>query len=362
MSKEENIRILLKNFVETQIDLQVAFLYSNQGLLISKYSNIEKEVNNEKDFDEIYGALTVLVERLLSKISSEYKVAHYGSGSFETPDHRIVYLEAGPNAILLLVCNFMIDLKKLFPIAYLVAEKIAQLLEDSFDSRYNTLTIPDLKLNENLSVGLDIFAKEESNEVINGVKTIHRIKKEGKIEQNFKLIVLGSYAVGKTTLVNTFLKKGQIIDYRPTIGLNITSQKYYVQGFKDDVISFLIFDLAGQDYFKRVRHEYYRAANCVFVVYDVTCRSSFEEAINFWYEDARVELGDTPFVLIGNKIDLADKREVSEEEGLDKAQELKCSFIETSALYNINVQDTFKLVGIGLFFKRLEKDELSHQN
>lgn len=286
MSKEENIRILLKNFVETQTDLQVAFLYSNQGLLISKYSNIEKKVDTEEKIDEIYGALTSLVERLLNKISLEYKIAHYGSGSFETPDHRIIYLEAGPNAILLLVCNFMIDLKTLFPIAYLVAEKIAQLLEDSFDSRYNTLTIPDLKLNENLSVGLDNFAQTVSNEVINGVKTIHRIKKEGKIERRFKLIVLGSDAVGKTTLVNTFLKKGQIVDYRPTIGVNITMQKYYIQGFKEDVISFLIFDLAGQDYFKRVRRDYYRAANCIFVVYDVTSRSSFEEAINFWYDDA----------------------------------------------------------------------------
>ncbi|MFX1355146.1 MAG: hypothetical protein ACFFGP_14420, partial [Promethearchaeota archaeon] len=65
---------------------------------------------------------------------------------------------------------------------------------------------------------------------------------------------------------------------------------------------------------------------------------------------------DIPFILIGNKTDLEESREVSREEGLEMAQTLKTSFIETSALHNINVQDTFKIVGIGLLFKYIEKD------
>ena len=58
-----------------------------------------------------------------------------------------------------------------------------------------------------------------------------------------------------------------------------------------------------------------------------------------------------------NKIDLEDKREILEEEGLKKAEDLRCSFIETSTLHNINVQDTFKIVGIGLLFKFIEETE-----
>ncbi|MFX0060134.1 MAG: hypothetical protein ACFE8J_17695, partial [Candidatus Heimdallarchaeota archaeon] len=85
-----------------------------------------------------------------------------------------------------------------------------------------------------------------------------------------------------------------------------------------------------------------------------TRRETFEEALNFWLKDARSELDTLPIVLIGNKIDLEEQREISKEEGLSKAHELKCSFIETSALHNINVQDTFKIIGIGLFFKHLE--------
>lgn len=358
MSKEENIRILLKNFVETQSDIEVAFVYSNQGLIISKYGKLEKSMVNDKEVDEVYGALTSLVENLLKKISSEYKIGHYGSGSFETSDHRIVYLEAGPDAILLLVCNYLINLKELFPIAFLVVEKIAQLLEDSFDFNYNTLEVPDLKIQENISLGLDKFAITQSDILINGIKETHHLEKEKKIEKQFKLIILGSAAVGKTTLVNRFLKKDQIMDYRPTIGINFAAQNFYIHGFKDDVIKFLVYDLAGQEFFKRVRHDYYKGANCAFIVYDVTRRNTFEEAINFWFKDARQELGDIPFVLIGNKMDLEEIREVSIEEGLEMAQKLKTSFIETSALHNINVQDTFKIIGIGLFFKYIEKDGL----
>ncbi|MFX0148681.1 MAG: GTP-binding protein [Candidatus Hodarchaeota archaeon] len=356
MSKEENIRILLKNFVESQNDIEIAFVYSNQGLLISKYGRLEKDAINEEKIDEIYGALTSLVEKLLEKISLEYKIGHYGSGSFETSDHRIVYLEAGPDAILLLVCNYLINLNNLFPIAFLVVEKITQLLEDSFDFNFNTLEIPDLKMQENISVSLNKFALDQSNGETIGIKPIHHIKKEKKIEQQFKLIILGSAAVGKTTLVNRFLKKDQKLDLRPTIGISISTQNYHFQGFKEDIIKFLIYDLAGQDFFKRVRHDYYIAANCAFIVYDVTRKNTFEEAVNFWFKDARQELGDIPFILIGNKTDLEESREVSREEGLEMAQTLKTSFIETSALHNINVQDTFKIVGIGLLFKYIEKD------
>ena len=87
----------------------------------------------------------------------------------------------------------------------------------------------------------------------------------------------------------------------------------------------------------------------------MTRRETFDEGVDFWFKDARASLGDVPFVLIGNKVDIQEKRAVSREEGLEKANELRSFFIETSALQNINVQDTFKLVGIGLFFKSEEE-------
>jgi len=355
-TKEENLRILLKNFVESRDDVIIAFLYSNEGLLFSKYSKFERTAQEDKESEDIYGAFTAIVENLLDKISLEYKTGRYGSGSFETEDNRIIYLEAGSEAILLLVCDYETNLNSLFPIAYLVVEKIAQLLESSFDFKFNSLEIPDLNIYDTFSLGLDKFSIKE-NSIIDGVTPTHRFKKGKQIEKLFKLIVLGSSAVGKTTLVNQFLKKEDIIDYRPTLGISISTQRYHVQGFKEDVIKFLIFDLAGQSFFKRVRRDYYKGANCAFIVYDVTRRETFDEAIDFWLKDAQTELGNIPFVLIGNKIDLEEDRVVTKEEGLKKARELKSFFTETSALRNINVQDTFKIIGIGLFFQHIEENK-----
>jgi Rab family protein len=347
-TKEENLRILLKNFVESRDEIIIAFLYSREGLLMTKYGD------NEKANEEVFGALSSLVENLLNKISVEYKIGSYKSGSFETSDHRIIYLEAGSEAIMLLVCNYDTNLNKMFPVAYLIVEKIAQLLEETFDFRYNTLDVPDLDIYKDFSLDLERFEVKKPEPIINGVSPRHHIQEQGEVKSLFKLIILGSAAVGKTTLVNQFLKKEHIADYRPTLGISISSQEYYVQGFKEDVIKFLIFDLAGQEFFKRVRHDYYKGANCAFIVYDISRRDTFVEAINFWFEDARKELGNIPFVLVGNKVDLAAQREVTKEEGHEKAEELRSFFIETSALNNINVQDTFKIVGIGLFFKQIE--------
>jgi len=356
-TKEDNLRILLKNFVESRNDVIIAFLYSNDGLLFSKYSKFEGTAQEDKESEDIYGAFTAIVEKLLDKISLEYKTGRYGSGSFETEDNRIIYLEAGSEAILLLVCDYETNLNTLFPIAYLVVEKIAQLLENSFDFKFNSLEIPDLNIYDTFSLDLDKFSIPKSKPIINGVTPTHKFKKSKQVEKLFKLIVLGSAGVGKTTLVNQFLKKEDIIDYRPTLGISISTQRYHVQGFKEDIIKFLIFDLAGQSFFKRVRRDYYKGANCAFIVYDVTIRETFDEAINFWLKDAQKELGNIPLVLIGNKIDLEEDRVITIEEGLKKARELKSFFTETSALRNINVQDTFKIIGIGLFFQHIEENK-----
>ena len=352
INKEQNIITLLKNFVDSGYDVEFVFLYNREGLLITKYEKtiLSEEGKNKDDMEEVYGAISALVENLFKKISMEYQLDNFGTGSFDTPDHRIIFLEAGPEAVMVCVCNYQADLNRVFPIAYLVVEKIAQLVEGSLDFKFNSLEIPKININREFDLYLDRYKVDEPKPLIDGVYLKHRITRDEKIDVNFKLIILGSASVGKTTLVNSFLNKEQMENYRPTIGMSISMQKYYIQGFKDEVISFLIYDYAGQEFFKRVRHEYYTGANCVFVVYDITRRDTFDESIDFWFKDAKKELGNIPFVIIGNKLDLEDNRQIPTEEGMKKAEELRSFFIETSALYNLNVIDTFKLIGIGHFF------------
>ena len=356
IKKQESISQVLKNFISSREDVEIAFLYSRQGFLITKYGKLKlDDIADERARDQQYCVISEIIEELLSKISLEYQIGQFGTGSFETKNKQIVYLEAGPEGILLCVCNPDIDLNKFFPIAYLVVEKIAQILEGSFDPEYNSLEIPDLNISDNFSLELNHHAIDSSTSMDSKFKLIHHISSDKPRRHAFKLIVLGSAEVGKTTLVNSFLQKKQVSDYRPTLGISISTQPYYIQGFENELIKFLIYDLAGQEYFKLIRHKYYTGAKCVFVVYDITRRKTFNEAIDFWYKDARQELGEIPFVLIGNKIDLEEQRQVSKEEGMRKAEELSSFFIETSALNNINIQDTFKLIGIGLFFKAFDK-------
>ena len=85
----------------------MAFLYSNQGLLLSKYIKSDTHVEDTQELESVHGAFMAMIENLLEKISSEYNIDHYGSGSFETSEHRIIYFEAGSVAILLLVCSFI---------------------------------------------------------------------------------------------------------------------------------------------------------------------------------------------------------------------------------------------------------------
>jgi len=352
MSKEHCIKTLLKNFVETQEHLEIAYLYSSEGLLISKYGKVElDESKNSDEVEEVYGAFSALVEKLLDRIASEYEIGGYGTGTFETAENRIIYVETGREGILLLICHYEIDLKRILPLAYLVAEKITQILEDTFDPEYHSLEVPDLNLNGHLSLNLNQYTIEESKPIIDGVKMTHYIKEEKTTVSLFKLILLGSSAVGKTTLINQFLKRDVPINYRPTLGIAISEKEFYLRGNKDKKIQFLIYDLAGQEFFKRVRHEYYKGANCAFIMYDITREDTFKEALDFWVPDIKKELGDIPFVLIGNKVDLENERVIPKELGAEMAEKNGGFFIETSALKNINVQETFKIAGIGLFFQ-----------
>jgi len=344
VQKEKILLELMKNFIETIDYIEALMIYDHEGFIISKYAKAELITDelNEIESEEIYGAFTALVEPVLKKLTSKYKVGELGLISFETRDNRLIFLEAGPEAIVLIITDYKIDTNPILPYCYLFVEKVAKILEGTFDMKFNTLTIP--KLEQGADFAGNLMKKAEK--IGDNELKLERLKKE----QFFKLIILGDAAVGKTTLVSQFVKKEFSADYRPTLGISITTAKYFIQGFNDSLIRFLIYDLAGQEFFKRFRQRYYSNAQAAFVVYDVTRKETLVK-VNDWYTDAKTALGEIPFVLIGNKIDLIEERQVSTEEGKKKAEELRCSFIETSALENINVHDTFKILGIGIFFK-----------
>jgi len=103
-----------------------------------------------------------------------------------------------------------------------------------------------------------------------------------------------------------------------------------------------LWDTAGQERFRSLIPSYINDASVAVVVYDITSKQSFEN-VNSWIEQARQIRGDDlNIILVGNKIDLADKRQVGTEEGQAKANELNVMFKETSAKVGINIKPLFK--------------------
>uniref|UniRef100_A0A4W3I866 RAB41, member RAS oncogene family n=1 Tax=Callorhinchus milii TaxID=7868 RepID=A0A4W3I866_CALMI len=109
-----------------------------------------------------------------------------------------------------------------------------------------------------------------------------------------------------------------------------------------------LWDTAGQERFRSLIPSYIRDSTIAVVVYDITNLNSFQQTSK-WIDDVRTERGsDVIIMLVGNKTDLADKRQVSMEEGERKARELNVMYIETSAKAGYNVKQLFRRVAAAL--------------
>lgn len=117
---------------------------------------------------------------------------------------------------------------------------------------------------------------------------------------------------------------------------------------EDRTVRLQLWDTAGQERFRSLIPSYIRDSSVAVIVYDVTNRQSFLN-IQRWVEEVRAERGsDVIIVLVGNKTDLVDRRQVSIEEGDAKARELSVMFIETSAKAGFNVKALFRKIAAAL--------------
>lgn len=163
--------------------------------------------------------------------------------------------------------------------------------------------------------------------------------------RKFKLVFLGEQSVGKTSLITRFMYDSFDNTYQATIGIDFLSKTMYLE---DRTVRLQLWDTAGQERFRSLIPSYIRDSTVAVVVYDVTNINSFQQT-NKWIDDVRTERGtDVIIVLVGNKTDLADKRQVSIDEGERKAKELNVMFIETSAKTGYNVKQLFRRVAAAL--------------
>ena len=154
----------------------------------------------------------------------------------------------------------------------------------------------------------------------------------------FKIIFLGDQGTGKSCILNRFVDDKFDENYQATVGLDFQSKNVKID---NQDIHLLLYDTAGQEKFRSLIPMYTRDANIIMFVYDITRKESFNH-IPDWYNDlTNVKFEDVILVLIANKIDLNDKREVNKEEGEKYASEKNMIFKEVSTKTGNNFPELF---------------------
>ncbi|KAD4982306.1 hypothetical protein R6Q59_001883 [Mikania micrantha] len=157
----------------------------------------------------------------------------------------------------------------------------------------------------------------------------------------FKIVLIGDSAVGKSNLLARFARDEFYPNSKSTIGVEFQTQKVEIKGKE---IKAQIWDTAGQERFRAVTSAYYRGAVGALLVYDISRRQTFH-SIGRWLNELHTNSDmNVVAILVGNKSDLNEAREVSTEEGKLLAESEGLFFMETSALDSSNVTAAFETV------------------
>ncbi|KAE9394050.1 ras-domain-containing protein [Gymnopus androsaceus JB14] len=157
---------------------------------------------------------------------------------------------------------------------------------------------------------------------------------------NVKLLLIGNSSVGKSSMLLRFSDEQWLPEDESsaTIGVDFRVHKMDVNGKK---VKLSIWDTAGQERFRTITSSYYRGAQGIILVYDVSSRESFD-ALPRWYSELETYVSDSVVkILVGNKVDKEFSRQVPEAEASAFAQRMNSLFIEASAKTSINVKEAF---------------------
>ena len=169
---------------------------------------------------------------------------------------------------------------------------------------------------------------------------------------NRKAILFGSYAVGKTSLIKMLTDNIFIQKYRSTIGFSITKENFTFNGNKKTSIFF--WDFGGQILQRDNCIKYLTSASVAIIIYDITRRKTFNEIFELYKHIINNIKNQIHILLLGNKTDLKDKREVSFQEGKKIAEKIGATFFEISVKNSKNLKNTFYK-----FVKKLNTTEIN---
>ncbi|RWS13290.1 hypothetical protein B4U79_02467, partial [Dinothrombium tinctorium] len=161
-----------------------------------------------------------------------------------------------------------------------------------------------------------------------------------KLRETHKVVVMGAGGVGKTSLVVQFMEGVFTTQYRPTV------EDYYrhtIQLPDNTVHTVEILDTAGTHYFPAMRELSIRNGGGFVLVFSLDSLQSFHEMVSLWQTVTNIRGPNVPIVIVGNKCDLTDCRQVSTKTINETREELlnNCPYFETSAKQNLNVINLF---------------------
>lgn len=164
-----------------------------------------------------------------------------------------------------------------------------------------------------------------------------------------KVIIVGDWGVGKTSLIRRFAENKFDHDYKPSIGVNIVTKVVDVDGRK---LKLQLFDTGGQERFQPLRQKYYKGANAVIFVFDITRASSASAIESKWLDEVKSILGEAFVrIVLANKTDLESERAVSEYAAQQATDRIQGKYYETSALDGRNVIEAFSELAAQLMEK-----------
>jgi small GTP-binding protein len=342
-TKKRLFNELLTKFLLMYEDVDALIVSDREGFIIAGQKRASIDM-------ELVSVLTALINPILERMREEFAFKRFGSASFDTENNRLMFISIDENITLSIVLDTLSSIDEISPYAYFLAEKTAQIIYAG-ENDVIQVTIPNF--------GAESANLKDSERIKD---QIYQLRLDSGGIYKFKCIIVGDKAVGKSSIVRRFVENKFAFDYRSTLGLNILSHSMALYG---NEVYFSIWDVGAQAYFRRFRKTYYIGAQAAFIVFDVCQRNSFAN-VKVWFKELEdfLERINIPIVIVGNKIDLADQRNVSYKEGIELAEELTkeiagshFSYIETSALTGENIGDAFSLIAYHYIMKSKEREE-----
>ena len=181
---------------------------------------------------------------------------------------------------------------------------------------------------------------------------------EDEYDYIFKVLLIGNSDVGKSSLILRYVDQIWNDVFVPTIGVDFKVKSIEVD---KKLVKMQIWDTAGQERFRNVISSYFKGAHGILLIYDITSRDSFKELENWLGEVERHASSQVLKILIGNKSDLEEKREIQKDEGEAFAMRNGMQFIETSAKNNTNVSEAFEALAKIMVYSSNKRNAIKNE-